>query len=85
MPDTVAYMTIEKSVDLLTNGYVAQAHRLLHEAERCMPAVGFTTIRAQCDARTTAATSGQMDPFLAVKLVVSAIDEQLAACQQRPR
>ena len=41
-------------------------------------------IRPQCDARTAAAMSGQMDPFLAIKLVVSAIDEQLAAYEHRP-
>jgi hypothetical protein len=33
---------------------------------------------------TAAAMSGQIDPFLAIKLVVSAIDEQLAADEHRP-
>jgi hypothetical protein len=82
--DTVIHMTTEKSLDPLTNGYVAQARRLLHQAERCMPTVGYIKIRAQCDARTAAAMSGQMDPFLAIKLVVSAIDEHLGAYQRRP-
>ena len=50
-----------------------------------MPMVGYNKIRAQCDARTAAAMSGQMDPFLAIKLVVSAIDQQLAAYQHRPK
>jgi hypothetical protein len=82
--DTVIHVTTDRSLDRLTNGYVAQARRLLHQAERCIPTVGYNKIRPQCDARTAAAMSGQMDPFLAIKLVVSAIDEQLAAYEHRP-
>jgi hypothetical protein len=82
--DTVTHMTTEKSLDALTNGYVAQARRLLHQAERCLPTFGYNKIRAQCDARTAAAMSGQVDPFLAIKLVVSVIDEELAAYEHRP-
>ena len=50
-----------------------------------MPTVGYNKIRrtmrrAHCS-RHRAARS---DPFLAIKLVVSAIDQQLAAYQHRP-
>jgi hypothetical protein len=43
-----------------------------------------TTLGHKATHATAAAMSGQIDPFLAIKLAVSAIGEQLAADEHRP-